>query len=408
MANVTKNPWACQYEQVEWVEPSPEDLGRMSRRERLRSRGPYKAALPPLISALSLEVSTHVAVEAAEAANALTRFDASTASLLGGDEVSPLAAVLLRTESASSSQIEQITTGAKALAMASIGESDRPNAAMVAANSAAMEKAIALSNKVTSEAIIDVHSVLLHDSDPEQTGSFRTEPVWIGGKGSSPHSATFVAPKSEHVPELIHDLISFTRRVDIEPFLQVALAHAQFETIHPFTDGNGRTGRALVQAMLRNYGITERITVPVSAGLLHEVEDYYDALTAYRQGDLDLIVAVFSRAAFTAIENGEVLVRDLVSIRENWIVQIKARSDASVWRGLPLVMSQPAVTVNLVAERLNVSKPAAQTAIDQMVTAGVLTPANNFRRNRVWVADEVVEVLDAFAHRAGRRRFATG
>ena len=408
MANVTKNPWACHYEQVEWAEPSPEYLGRMSRRERLRSRGPYKAALPPLISALSLEVSTQVAVEAAEAANALTRFDASTASLLGGDEVSPLAAVLLRTESASSSQIEQITSGAKALAMASIGESDRPNAAMVAANSAAMEKAIALSDKISSEAIIDVHSVLLHDSNPGQTGSFRTDPVWIGGKGSSPHSATFVAPKSERVPKLIDDLISFTGRVDIEPFLQVAVAHAQFETIHPFTDGNGRTGRALVQAMLRNYGITERITVPVSAGLLNEVEDYYGALTAYRQGDLDLIITVFSRAAFAAIENGEVLVRDLVSIREDWIVRIKARSDASVWRALPLVMSQPAVTVNVLAERLNTSKPAAQTAIDQMVAAGALTPANNFRRNRVWVADEVVEVLDAFAHRAGRRRFATG
>ncbi len=98
-----------------------------------------------------------------------------------------------------------------------------------------------------------------------------------------------MAPRFERVPRLIDDLVAFTQRTDIEPYLQVALAHAQFETIHPFTDGNGCTGRALVQAMLRSSGITQRITVPVSVGLLNEVEDYYEALTAYRSGDLDPI-----------------------------------------------------------------------------------------------------------------------
>lgn len=380
----------------------------MSRREALRSRGPYTASVPPEIAGLGVDVSRGVATEAAEAANALTRFDASMASALGGEEVSPLAAVLLRTESASSSQIEQITAGAKALALASIGESDRPNAALVAANAAAMEKAIALSDQISARTIIDVQSALLHDSDPAHTGAFRTEPVWIGAKGSSPHTASFVAPRADHVPGLIDDLVAFTRRTDVEPFLQVAVAHAQFETIHPFTDGNGRTGRALVQAMLRSYGITQRITAPVSAGLLSEVGTYYEALTAYRRGDLDPVVTAFSQAAFAAIGNGEVLIGDLARIRDDWGARVQARSHASVWRALPLVMSQPAVTVNHLAERLGISKPAAQTAIDQMVAAEVLTLANNFRRNRVWVAGEVVEVLDDFAERAGRRRFAAG
>lgn len=401
-------PWACSSEQVEWPEPSPDAARQMSRRERLRSRGPYSASVPPEIASLDVTVSREVATEAAEAANALTRFDASLASALGGDEVSPLAAVLLRTESASSSQIEQITAGAKALALASIGESDRPNAALVAANTAAMEKAVALSDRISAASIIDVQAALLHDSDPTHTGAFRTEPVWIGSRGSSPHSASFVAPRFERVPGLIEDLVAFAHRADVEPFLQVALAHAQFETIHPFADGNGRTGRALVQAMLRAAGITQRITVPVSAGLLSEVEGYYEALTAYRSGDLDPIVTVFSHAAFAAIGNGEALVRELAAIREDWAGRVKARSGAAVWRALPMVMSQPAVTVNHLADSLGVSKPTAQTAIDQMVAAEVLVPANNFRRNRVWVAGEVVEALDDFAERAGRRRFAAG
>lgn len=144
------------------------------------------------------------------------------------------------------------------------------------------------------------------------------------------------------------------------------------------------------------------------AGLLSEVEAYYEALTAFRKGDLDPIAAAFSRAAFAAIGNGEVLIRDLVQIRDDWAGRVTARSHASVWRALPLVMSQPAVTVNHVADRLGISKPTAQTAIDQMVAAEVLSPANNFRRNRVWVAGEIVEVLDEFAERAGRRRFAAG
>ncbi|MDP3968598.1 MAG: Fic family protein [Nocardioides sp.] len=232
--------------------------------------------------------------------------------------------------------------------------------------------------------------------------------MWIGASGSSPHTASFVAPRFDWVPGLVDDLVAFSRRTDVEPFLQVAVAHAQFETIHPFSDGNGRTGRALVQSMLRSYGITQRITAPVSAGLLSEVEGYYEALTAYRQGDLDPIVVAFSRAAFAAIANGEVLVRDLVALRDAWAGRVSARADASVWRALPQVMSQPAVTVNHLAQRLGISKPAAQTAIDQMVAGEVLTPVNSYRRNRVWVAGEVVAVLDEFAERAGRRRFSAG
>lgn len=406
MSNVLENPWACTSEQVEWPVPSPDEARQMSRRERLRSRGPYAASVPAEIAGLDVTVAREVATEAAEAANALTRFDASMASALGGDEVSPLAEVLLRTESASSSQIEQITAGAKALAMASIGESDRSNAALGAANAAAMEKAVALSDQLSADTIVDVQAVLLHESDPVHTGAFRSEPVWIGARGSSPHSASFVAPRFERVPRLIDDLVAFTQRTDIEPYLQVAIAHAQFESIHPFTDGNGRAGRALVQAMLRSSGLTRQLTVPVSAGLLSEVEGYYEALTAYRSGDLDPIVTAFSHAAFAAIENGEVLVGELADIREAWAGRVKARAGAAVWRALPLVMSQPAVTVNHLADALKVSKPTAQTAIDHMVAGEVLVPVNNFRRNRVWAAGEVVDALDDFAARAGRRRFA--
>ena len=112
-----------------------------------------------------------------------------------------------------------------------------------------------------------------------------------------PIGATFVGPRHELVPGAVDDLIAFTQRDDISALPQIAVAHAQFETIHPFTDGNGRTGRALVQALLRNKGLTRQVTVPVSAGLLAGTDAYFDALTSYRSGDAAPIVERFTEAS---------------------------------------------------------------------------------------------------------------
>jgi Fic family protein len=95
----------------------------------------------------------------------------------------------------------------------------------------------------------------------------------------------FNPPHHDHVPVLIDDLVAFARRTDIPLLTQAAVAHAQFETIHPFPDGNGRTGRALIHSMLRGHGLTHNVTVPVSAGLLTDTSAYFDALTAYREGE---------------------------------------------------------------------------------------------------------------------------
>src|SRR4029453_10153116 len=124
----------------------------------------------------------------------------------------------------------------------------------------------------------------------------------------SPIGAAFVAPRSEDVPGLMDDLMAFARRDDMPVLVQVAVAHAQFETIHPFSDGNGRTGRALVQAMLRGKDITRSVTVPVSAGLLTDVNAYHDALTSYRAGDIEPIVEQIAVASDDAIRNAKALV----------------------------------------------------------------------------------------------------
>jgi Fic family protein len=393
------------WEEYPW---SPTHPQHMSRRQLRDSEGPYRAAIPARIAPLDLSVPSSVEAESADAAVAVTRFDADVSHALAGDdgaEIAPLAVVLLRTESASSSQIENVTAGAQALALATIGAKTGPNAAMVAENVSAMQTALSMSGRIDKDSLLAMHRALMAETHPEIAGQFRAEQVWIGGGNFSPHRAAFVPPHHTRVDSALDDLTAFCERDDIPPLTQAAIAHAQFETIHPFVDGNGRVGRALVHAMLRRSGVTRRMTVPVSAGLLTDTSSYFAALTSYRTGYPGSIVSEFSRASHAAVANGSVLVADLLQARQSWVGRIRARRDAAVWQVLDLIIRQPAVTVAVVREALGVSQPTAQSAIDELIRAAILRKDNDFRRNRVWVAPEVLEALDAFAQRAGRRYF---
>jgi Fic family protein len=194
-------------------------------------------------------------------------------------------------------------------------------------------------------------------------------------------------------------------RLDIPVLAHVAIAHAQFEAIHPFPDGNGRTGRAIVQAMLRHRGVTTNIAVPVSAGLLHDVKDYYNALDAYRHGDIGPIVAAFARAASYAVVNGRQLVRDIGGTQSEWEDKMGGlRSDAAARRVAVLAIAHPVLNYEIVARELAIAPTTALRALDTLVDRGVLRPANSKRRNRIWLAEPVLRSLDDFAARAGRRR----
>jgi Fic family protein len=239
---------------------------------------------------------------------------------------------------------------------------------------------------------------------PEIAGRWRSEQVWIGGGSLGPHRAQFVPPHHDRVAPAIEDLVTFMGRDDLPVLPHAAVAHAQFETIHPFPDGNGRTGRALVQAMLRNKALTRNVTVPVSAGLLADTQRYFDALTAYRDGDPSAIVAQFSTASFAAIDNGRRLVTELRAVRAAWNDRVTARSDANVWLVADLLLRHPVINAALVARDLEVHLPNVYRQIEPLVTAGVLTEFTDQKRNRAWRSPEVLGALDDFAARAGRRR----
>lgn len=383
---------AVGYETVRWERQEP---GYESRKKALEARGDYQAVIPALIATAPLPLPASLIGELEDAVSTLVRFDAQVGSL-----TAPFSSILLRTESASSSEIEKLTASAKAIALAELGQSDSLNAQLIVDNVAAMEAALSLKQQVSAENIIAMHACLMTRTWPEICGRFRDQPVWVGGH--SPQVAHFVPPVSSRVPALIDDLVLFTKRLDVPALAQIAIAHAQFETIHPFEDGNGRTGRALVQSMLGFSSLRLQTTVPISAGLLHDTGSYFAALDSYRAGDPIPIINSFLEASFKAVALGTTLAEKIGQLASDWQEQVNPRANSTAAKLLDLLLVQPAIDVKRTSTQLGVSEEAARTALVSLVEAGVVSESSGGKRNRVFVATRVLEALDEFAASARR------
>lgn len=384
------------WEAHDWVSSYPDDL--VSRRMRIKHAGQYRAAVPPAIGELAIGLPQSTIALAEEAAVEIARFDAEV-----GMDIAPFSAILLRSESAASSRIERLTSSARSIALAELGSDLRQNAAEIVGNVHAMQAAIALANNLDEKSILEMHHALLAGHDPENAGRWREQQVWIGGYDYGPHEADFVPPHHRLVPAAMADLLRFVRREDISLLVQAAIAHAQFETIHPFTDGNGRTGRALIHAILHGKRLTRAVTVPISAGLLTDTGAYFAALTSFRDGDPDVIVRLMAEASFRAIANGRQLIEELREIRATWDDRIHVRQDAVAWRLADLVLRQPVLDAALVQRELEATSANAHRAIRQLAEAEVISEFTDKKRNRLWQAPQVLQALDDFAERAGRR-----
>lgn len=359
----------------------------------------YEASVPAHVGELTPVATASVAALAREATQQLIRFD----STLTG-ELEHFGPLLLRSEAMASSQIEQLTASARSVFTAEVtsGASSRKNANEIVSATHAMIAAISLAGELTSDSVKEIHAALMAGTK-HTPGHWRTEPVWIGSSSRSPRGAVFVAPKFELVPSLVEDVMSLSRRRDIPTMEQLAVVHAQFETIHPFTDGNGRTGRAVTQAMLRGLGVTRSVTVPVSAGLLADVEAYHRALSAYREGNIDPIVEEFSYAAIDAVNNAQILVEDLRGIHLGWTEQIKPRKSSQMVGLLELMIRKPVVTAHSVGQDLGIETTNSYRLLSQLTEAGVLAQKSEFKVGGVWRAPHVLSALDSFAERAGKR-----
>lgn len=398
----------------------PRDGTYLSRTQRLKETGPYRSAIPSRIADHDIVFPADIAADLEETAARLADFDAYAGrrfdDAAGRDDhaaadrhtrtLGPMSAVLLRTESTSSSQIEHLTAGARALALQELGEGKRnDNAAVISGNVAAMESALQLADDLCEDNVLRMHRALLSTQQGWEpyAGRYRTELVWIGGSGHGPRHASYVAPEADLVPSCMADLFEFVRRDDLPVIAQCAIAHAQFETIHPFADGNGRVGRALIHALLHNKGLVTHTTPPVSAGLLTDTDRYFQALQRYRQGDATPIISCFAQACRFAAASGRKLVDDLAAQLNQARTALRGiRADAAVWRALPLLVGQPIVNAEYLMREMHISAMTAYRSLDTLTERNILTVTTGGRRNRVWEHKGIIDVLDDYA--AGLRR----
>jgi Fic family protein len=386
----------------------PEQPELFSRSEIQRQTGDYQAAIPSSIKNWSCELPADIAGLIEDASQQISALDKQAQVVLGIDNPSlgPMSAILLRTESASSSQIEQITSSAKQLALAELSEPSRPNAETVIGNVRAMQAALSLSDSISEDSILKMHrSLMIHQKgfDESQAGKFRDQQVWIGKGNAGPRLADFVAPSASQIKPAIEDLIRFFVREDLPVMVQVAVGHAQFETIHPFVDGNGRTGRALVQSVMKNKGLISSTALPISAGLLIDVESYFEALGQFRQGNAAPIITQFAQASLFAAASGKTLIENIAAELEISKQKLSGvRKDAAAWKVLPALVGQPVVNSKYLTENLGLGEMAALRALDVLTEREVIQELTGWRRSRIWQHNGILKVLDNYGAKIRR------
>jgi len=259
---------------------------------------------------------------------------------------------------------------------------------------------------VTLDDLLGAHRALMEDDPSERryAGKVRDVQNWIGGSDYSPRGALYVPPPPELVGDYLNDLMAFSNRHDINVLVQAAIAHAQFESIHPFTDGNGRIGRALINTVLRRRRVTERVVVPLASALVARRDDYFDVLGAYRKGDAGPIVEAFSRAStITAEESAESASR-VASLPGEWLeVAGRPRAGSATRKLVEGLLDHPIFSAEEVGNRVGGATSSVYAALEKLATAGVIRPLTSRKRNQIWGASSLLDELDDLGARIGTR-----
>ena len=316
-----------------------------------------------------------------------------------------LSRLLLRTESIASSKVEGMQADARALALAEAqrraGRSVGRQVSEIIANIDAMEEAVqrtADARRLSPNDLLEIHAILMErDVTGRSAGKLRDSQNWIGGNDYNPCGADYVPPPPEAVGDLLANLCEFSDSEEAPPLLQAAIAHAQFETIHPFDDGNGRTGRALVQALLRRRGLAPHFVPPISVALSNLRDAYIRGLVGFREGQVAEWVTFFASATARATDLAIHYHGLVVDLQEFWRRRLREtenpRSHAAAWAIIDTLPEYPALTVADAVKATSRSQPAVNQAFGQLERAGVLAPLSQSRRYRAWEPTGLLDLI---------------
>lgn len=354
----------------------------------------YQAALPLLIAERSVAVPDDLSARISALLVEMARFDVEL-----GQRADNVPTMLLRSESSASSQIDRLTSTAQSVALAELYPKASSDARLVVANMIATQRALELPAGLSLEGIVEIHDLLLDNSRLEnQTNSafekLRQKPVWLGGTSFTPHTALFVPPAFQHVPEYMADLIEFGTRSDLNPVVKAAILYAQFQTVHPFLTANGQTGRALIHHIFRAEGVLSSTLIPVSVGFLHNIDSLINALQSYREGDPLVIIEELVSALELALFVSRVTETSIESLLEDWDSLVGHRKGSKI-RQLPkTLVKQPVVNSAYLADSLGVTQRTATTLILRACEYGMLRHMGKRQRGDFYQSDAIINVLD--------------
>jgi len=350
---------------------------------------------PPLIADQELHLPSGLIAELDECMRAITTLDHTHAADLG-----PLGVLLLRTESVASSKIERVEASVDDYARALHGVKANESATSMVASTTALEtliRSVDTRRAIELQMIKDAHRALMVQ-DPNElayAGKVRDMQNWIGGSDHSPRGALYVPPPPETVDAYVEDLIHFANRSDMSALAQAAIVHAQFESIHPFTDGNGRIGRALINTVLRRRGVTERVVIPLASALVARREEYFHVLNAYRTGDAGPVVVAFTRSSEVAARESLVTADRLGQMPARWSeLSGPPRRGSAARRILDGLLEFPIFSTDEMAARVGGATSSVYSAVSRLHEAGVIRPLTKRTRNQVWGAVDVLGELD--------------
>ena len=231
--------------------------------------------------------------------------------------------------------------------------------------------------------------------EEKQPGVIRTSQNWIGG--SRPGNARFVPPPADVVPEALAKLEKWIHQTDATPpLIRAGLAHVQFETIHPFLDGNGRIGRLLVTLLVEHWRLLDAPLLYLSVAFKRHRQEYYQHLSNVRAaGDWEGWTAFFLRCVTEAAEDGVETASRLFTVLgkdQRSVLHHKATTVPTI-QLLSLLPEHPMITLSGAIELLNTTKPTAAKAIDALCQAGVLKEITGKRRDRVYAYGAYLDVL---------------
>ena len=379
----------------------------------------YSAYLPDPLIGRRFTLDGDVAADVADAEAAITKLNTEATALVNTEA---LARILLRAESVASSRIEGLEVGARRLlraeAVRSMHEpSSDLTATEVLGNIDAMLHGVGrvgLEDEITIDLLLEIHQRLLTGTRLEaHAGSFREAQNWIGGSDYNPCAADYVPPPHEFVPDLMDDLCAFCNTDDLPAVVQAAVAHAQFETIHPFADGNGRTGRAIIHLVLRRRGLAPRVSPPVSLVLATLARDYITGLTAFRYvgtpnspnatAGVNTWVASFAGACSRSVADATTFESHAAGLEQQWRERLGVvRANSATDLLLRILPGLPVLTAESAAMLLGRTFKPANNAIQRLVHAGILRQVTIGRRNRAY---EAPEIIDAFTDLVGGHQY---